>query len=579
MKIKGCGKNLMKENFLDHFVEMNPNGLTIVANKIDIRHDINVFIEYIKLKGIKRTHRDNLIPKADLLRLARIMGDEDILEQVRSDGYSSWISNIDELCRRMKFIKYDTEGEYAGYSSSAPSFPDNYIKLDDSRIFSFFNLSLQKQENKIQACMISESDPCASEFFSYGPKSILDRFDRSGCATGMMKEIDFPSVRRVLLSLLAPCVSGKWYSVKSLVDFIKTSMPYFLIPEKVPKFCYGEKNRYHNFMEQKSGDHWPKTVIEPTSRNAFERVEGRYVERFLEDAPLTMGYVELAYDEKGDLPQRPSMGRIRAFKVTDRFRQAIQQQIREPVVTVLPNFEIHVESLFYPVRVINTLLLFCDFKGSDIHTIMKLSRKKVIASLAADDLSDPVKSLRELTRQPLPGNVVNELESWSRHAETFLLYKGFSLLEGKGTAKYIRDYIVEKASPDIHIIRSPEKVYRQLETAQQVPLLIKHPEAKLKSPGKGVKSVFSRSGVTKKSAKQSKRKINVRRSVVTTLHFSDNGHFDEFVKIMLDMGHSVTINKTARTVTFSGIDEAIIKEALKKVDKSLHTSTKISDKK
>lgn len=569
----------MKENLLNHLVEMNPDGLTIFTNKADIRHDIRAFIDYIDSRGIKRTHRDNLIAKADLLRLAKVMGEKDTLEQVRSDGYSPWISNIDNLCLRMKFIKYDTKGVYAGYSSSTPSFPDNYIKLDANRILSFFNLTLQEQENKIQACLINETDPCESEFFSYGPKSLLDRFERSGCATGMVKTIDFPNVRLFLLSLFAPCVPGKWYSVKSLVDFIKTKMPYFLMPKKLPKLPNSGKNRYHNFMEKKPGDRWPKSVITPTSRNAFERVEGRYIERFFENIPLTMGYVELAYDNTLDSPQKPSMGKIRAFTVTERFRQAIHKKIREPVVTVLPNFEIHVESLFYAAEIINTLALFCDVKISDIHTIMRLSKKKVVTSLAANDSLNPVKSLQELTGQPLPGNVVNELEAWIGHAETFILYEGFGLLEGKAGASYTKEYIVEKISPGINIISAPEKAYRQLETAHQVPLLINHPDAELKSPGTGVKSVFGRAGAQKKSNRQPKRKINVTRTVVTTLHFPDHGHFDEFVNILLDMGHSPTVNNTARTVTFSDGNETIIKAALKKVDKSLHTSTKINDKK
>ncbi|NOY69364.1 MAG: hypothetical protein GXP53_07720 [Deltaproteobacteria bacterium] len=144
---------------------------------------------------------------------------------------------------------------------------------------------------------------------------------------------------------------------------------------------------------------------------------------------------------------------------------------------------------------------------------MKLSRGKVIASLAANDSLDPVKILQNLSQQPLPGNIVNELKAWSGHAETFILYESFGLLEGKTAAKYAKDCIVEKAGQDVYIIRSPQKVYRQLETALQVPLLINHPESRLKSPDKGAKSVFCKAGALKKSTKQPKKKINVRRTV------------------------------------------------------------------
>ncbi len=151
--------------------------------------------------------------QSQLLRIGKMIGGKDIVEKINSQGYSAWINQIDYLCRRLRFTAYDIEGSYAGYSSSEPSYPDNYINFSYQHFSSFKKKSLQAQENEILNILIGETDPCASEFFSSAPKSVLDRFSRSGCATGVLTIIDFPKVRRTLLGMIASYVPGKWYKL------------------------------------------------------------------------------------------------------------------------------------------------------------------------------------------------------------------------------------------------------------------------------------------------------------------------------------------------------------------------------
>ena len=72
----------------------------------------------------------------------------------------------------------------------------------------------------------------------------------------------------------------------SLVEYLKKNHRYFLIPKK-PQFKndYVRKNgRYQNFRESERP--WGKEIeINESAPDAFDRVEGRYVERFLEGIP------------------------------------------------------------------------------------------------------------------------------------------------------------------------------------------------------------------------------------------------------------------------------------------------------
>jgi len=131
---------------------------------------------------------------------------------------------------------------------------------------------------------------------------------------------------------------------------LKDLDPYFLIPEKPEyKFKHDQKRgRYCNFFESKYGGYEP--TVKPKDPDAFERVEGRYIERFLEYIPLCMGYVELAYGKKPQADIFPSMGQVKGFKLTERFIRFVDGAIAEPKVTILPNHEIHIESDSYPVK-------------------------------------------------------------------------------------------------------------------------------------------------------------------------------------------------------------------------------------
>ena len=111
--------------------------LSIVSNQYDLRHDLHAFVEYVKGRDVKRLHRSNELNKSDQKRLAKLMSNSCLVEEVEAEGRSDWIDYVDCLALTFKFVNYDTEGRYMGYYSSEPSFPDNYIDVDTKRYEEF----------------------------------------------------------------------------------------------------------------------------------------------------------------------------------------------------------------------------------------------------------------------------------------------------------------------------------------------------------------------------------------------------------------------------------------------------------
>jgi hypothetical protein len=545
----------------------DPKNLTTVINPNDVRKDLHAFACYCHDNEIKRAHRDNSLPKVHLTRLAKMMANPQLIEEVKLAGYSRWIDLIDRLNLELGFIDYATEGIYAGYSSTTESYPDNYIDFLDKTYDQYLNQSLRAQENQILQALMDKVDPCLSEFFTNHPLSTLDRFDRFGCATGTVKYINFPKIRSELLELIANCRAGVWYRTASLIAYLKNHKPRFLISEKIPfKKSEYTKDRYHNFHEATPEDHYARFRIREDSKDRFERVEGRFVERFLEGIPLAMGYVDVAYTDDKDTVF-PSINKLQAFRVTDRGACALNRAIKEADIALLPNYEMHIDSLFYPARQLNRLMELCDIVHEDTHTVLKLVKKKVIKQHAADTGLDVIDLFKELGIRAIPENVAKELAAWAGHADNFVVYQGFGLLEGKMDKDTVRRFAAVSIALDAHIVRQPKKLFEHLEQAQKVPVYVKHSDHAFKSLGDTVQSKFSAKKRAKKSASRKKRKFTLKRTVHLILEFPDKAMFEAFTNALLNKGHALDTNKQARTVSYSQKDEALIKDVLNSLKK------------
>jgi len=547
--------------------------LEVFLNTHDLRRDLHAFVRYVSENDIKRAHRDNSLPKAHLKRIAKMMSDSSLIRDINEEGYSSWIAFIDRLSLDLGFVDYETTGTYMGYSSHTESYPDNYIEFSDKTYDNFLNQSLQKQEDKILKALVTDAAPCRNEFFVRSPLGILDRFDHSGCATGTMKHIAFPKARTYLLKLLSDCHPGVWYSTASLIEYIENNNPFFLISEKLPlKSVEYKKNRYHNFSERKTGGAWGESWGVGNLEDRFQRAEGRFVERFLEGIPLNMGYVDVAYSNEKD-EVVPSINKLRAFRVTDRLLCAMNKSIKEPEITVLPNHEIHVNSMFYPAKVLDRLLDLCDVITEDVHTILKLAKKKVIKQLAVNQRLDISGLLRGLSVHDIPANVKKEIAAWAEHADNFIVYEGFGLLEGNMDRDSAEQFASVAIAPDINIVRDPQKLYKYLEKAEKIPIYVKHPDSGFKSLADNVQSKFARKNSPKKSAPKRKQ-FTLKRTIYTILEFPDKGIYEAFTSTLLDNGSVLNTNNHTKTVTFTKKDEKIVMEVLNSLKKQYATVIK-----
>lgn len=536
--------------------------LAIFSNPGDLRHDLHAYIQYVSERQVKRMYRSNQIGKADLLRLAKMLSDPEDAAAVRETGSSGWIDLIDDLALKLNLVSYDVKGVYVGYSSAEPSFPDNYIVFSAEKYAQFVGTSLSIQESALIRALIGERDGCKSEFFADSTLSRLDRFSRSGCAVGVVPQIDFVRAREFLLALLEQCPSGEWFSTASLIQYLKREHPYFLIPQTAQ---YGKSwktcdQRYGNFMEGKENTWHADIDIWQTDPDAFERVEGRYVERFLEDAPLILGYVDVAYAHRAPQTVYPSRDVLRAFRVNGRLRQALRGRIPQPRVTVQPNLEIYVESDFYPAQVLSKLLPLAEITTRDTITVLRLTKERVAAHLAENESCNVAALLRELSGRELPQNVQREIDEWASHAEKFTLYQGFALLESDTPPDGA--HVVEQISPHIYLIEQPQALFNALRSAQQMPVQVHHKPNSLTPLPEQARTAFARQSPPEQPKQREKQPLIVNRQTTTVLSFPDADALEQVRDRLIEQRCPIEANIQARTLTYSQSYAHLVEKAL-----------------
>jgi hypothetical protein len=547
--------------------QIDVNGLKVFANHCDLRKDLHLFMDYVGNRDVKRSTRGNGLPKMDARRLARLISDPSAPEEVEEYGYSIWLNYIDNTALKLGFVSYDTEGKYLGYTSSEPSYPDNYIEIAERKYNSFLDMTLQDQENLLLKSLIDKYADCSNEFFRTGVMGTLDTFSSSGCATGVLPSLNFAGTRNFLLKIMKRCQSGVWYSTASFIRYLKAEHPFFLIPEK-PRYKYKSdrlNGRYGNFNERKDGQ-YHNIKITAEDSNAFERVEGRYVERFLEGIPLALGYVDLGYGKSEYKERKPSLNALKAFKVNESLLRFMEGNISEPKVTVQPNFEIHVESEFYPAGILAGLNPLTDTISENTVTILKLNKRKVTARLANDESLDVVAILRNLSDSNVPQNVLTELEEWVGHSEVFTLYHGFGLFEGDPNLDTAKKFTVKKISPTLRIVKEPKNFFGKLEEAKLVPMLVKHSDKAFRSLPDGVKSRFPKKSDILAGRKK-KKNVTLKRKTVITLYFPDKMVFEKCSKALIQKRCDIEMNRENKSISYSGEEQKEINSVLKTLKK------------
>ncbi len=540
--------------------------LDVATNLPDLRRDLHVFVEYVRTREVKRSHRGNLLSKSDAKRLVKLMSDSEAAQEVERDGFSDWINYVDEVALKLGFVHYDTKGHYAGYSSQEPSFPDNYIKFKEKPYEQFLAAKAAKQETTLLNLLALQGQGSNSEFYGQSVLGRLQGFSIRGSAVGVMPSLDFPTVRHFLLRLLAECPSGQWLSTASLVEHLKKHHRYFLIPAK-PRFKdeydarYG---RYGNFHESK--EWWGYEIdIQESDPDGFERVEGRYVERFLEGIPLLLRYVDVAYEPNPSKAIYPSRGVLKAFCVRDGLRRALEGRIAEPRVTVTANFDVHVIAEMYPAGILAQLAPLCEMVSQGASIVLKLTKQKVAAARAVSPNLDATGLLRSLVGGELPANIVHELSAWSEHGEKFTLHLNCSVLETDEDEPAADPFTVERVAAGIRLVRSPDKLFKELERRELIPVRVKHGDAAFVALPQSARTRFPKGSAGREKPNTPKPRATLTRITRVQLICPDRGLLEKLHSLLLECQCPAEIDRPNLTLTYPKQHESAAANAIKRL--------------
>jgi hypothetical protein len=539
---------------------IDPKDLTIFANERDILRDMYIYLDYIEQRGIKRMARSNDIPKSDAVKIAKLLGDPELVKIAQESGGTAWGILLDKLAHQLALIDYDTKGEYIGYSSSTPTFTDNYVTINKSGLKNFNALTPAAQEKKILANLLVHT---VRELENYGALSTLAPLRTYGTH---LDQVKFQPVRQFLLNLFKKCVPDVWYSTASLVAYLKTNHPYFLLPENLPA-----NDRFGTPMTRYKGiretyDYSNKDEILEGAGNAFERVEGRYVERFLENIPLILRFVEVAYDPNAENNQL-GLDQLKAFRVNERFLRLMSGAESTPKVTVQPNFDVVIESDFYPAGVIQQMgalgeQMSSPNSGHGAYVgIFQLKKAAVAAAQVKNPDLDVIALLKSLSGRALPSNVQIELDEWAGHADQFTLYEGFSILESVDEIPEADEFTTERISPSLCLVRNSGKLFSMLEALGCVPLRVWHQTGELALIAETAVSVFPTESAAD-NAPLPARPIKVRRVVTVSYQFPDAESFESIQKMLAELRCPFHADSTTRTVSLQQKEQDKFDEAV-----------------
>ncbi len=530
-----------------HLQTIDTIPLNVFSNNRDLLRDLFTYLGYIAEHSVKRMTRTNQIPRGDSIKIAKLLGDKELVQAAQESGGTQWLDFIDVLAYRMHLTHYDVKGTYRGYSSSDASFVDNFISINNKNLDKFNLLSPLQQEKQILEALINAKtltdfdNYSFNEFFQSSVFGTLDQFSTRGSATGLVPNLKFPEVRQFLIKILQECTPNQWYSTASLISYLKTNHPYFLIPENAPKTDRWGKpiGRYDNFYE--GNDYWASEFTVPTDApDAFERVEGRYLERFLENIPLLMRFVDVAYDTDPYTGLRPMRGVLKAFRITERFQRFIKGEMVLPKITIQPNFDVIIESDFYPGALVNQIselgeLVSSPESGHGAYVGIFLLKKTAIATaLVKQPDLDLIALLKELSGRDLPANVQVELSEWAGHADQFTLYEGFAILETTDIPPEIEKFSKESISPALHLVKKPADVFATLEKLGKIPLLIQHPDQDFARIDGTVDTLFPKESIAV-IAPKTVREVKVGRIVTISYKFPEADVLSALQKILVEL--------------------------------------------
>ncbi|NOR59641.1 MAG: hypothetical protein GQ469_03285, partial [Methanosarcinales archaeon] len=187
---------------------------------------------------------------------------------------------------------------------------------------------------------------------------------------------------------------------------------------------------------------------------------------------------------------------------------------------------------------------------------------------------DVIRLLEKLSAQKLPQNVRIELEEWIGASEAFTLYEKAVLIEGDKDMPEIDQFTIERISPTMRIVHSPDSLFTHLEQKELIPLHIKHRSSALALLPDGVRTVFPRRDLSvsnadtkaKANAKtraRAKKPVTIKREVRITFHFPAKELMEEFRNGLVAARCPVAADWGKLTLSFASQYEPEVKKVSK----------------
>lgn len=553
----------------------------VYSNEYDFRRDIFLFMQYCQEQEIKRTVYGNHLSKSEYKRIAKKLGRPELMEDYDKDMGQWWIDYLDKQALALGWISYDTEGEYLGYTSSRPAFQDNYIEVNIDKYNRFLKLSGLEQEKYLYR-HFKESQGNRNILMSIGLYSFLDRFTSWGSATGVLPTLDLAKSKDVLLEVLANLSPNTWYATADLIQLMKEKHPWFLIPEKPyvmesggwrkpdKKVLYA---RYYNFMEGERYGRLGDNHIKNDDPKGFEKVEGRFIERFLENYLYVLGYVKIGMSKTPYKGESPQMGTLAAFQLQPTFFQVLKNEPLTTKVSVQPNFEIYIDAPVYPVATLNELDPLTKVLKEDQQIILKLEKQYVLHHLVENPTFDVAQFLTDLSDTPIPQNVLMEIREWTERTDVFTLYEDFGLYEGLKKQPLADIHTELNITPTLRLVRRPVLLYEKLQKSEVIPMLVEHKDKGFNPMSAVAKSVFPSLKV-EKIKKAAKQKINIERTEMLTYTIGTKAFFESFLTALLTARLPIKFDKNKKSVHFPKKEEANIKKLLNEFKNKYQISIK-----
>ena len=547
----------------------------------DFRRDLFLLVQYFTNNEVKRTVYGNMLTKSDYKKICKYLKRPELMDEYEKEIGIWWIDYLDRLALNLDWISYDTEGVYQGYSSTSAAFQDNYIKVNEEKVSVFLKLTALEQEKYLFRHLKEEAKK-SNEWMSRSHFTRLDRFDTWGSGTGVLPTLDLNPSRSLLIQILGELTPNVWYATADLIELMKQQHKWFLIPKKVyveePDGWNKPKKkvkypRYSNFYE---GDRYSSSNRKPIPDNdplGFEKVEGRFIERFLESFLFEMGYIEVAYKKEPYKGKAPSMGLLAAFKLSPIFFTVLQNTPVEVKVTIQPNFEIYIDSPIYPTAMLSALFPFADTLKEDKQHILKLNKQRVLNYLVDNSDFNIIDFLEKLSDTPLPQNLVMELKEWTERTDVFTLYDGYGIYEGLKKQAIADIHTEATITPKIRLVRKPKVLFEKLRKQKVIPMLVRHKDANFQLLPLQAKSVFPKQN-TVKPKKATKQKIEIKRQELLTYTLPNQKIYDVLLTALIKAHFQVEASKEKKTFTFLKTEEAQIKKILEGIKDMYQVSIK-----